>query len=127
MSRPWQQLTRTVVSTSPSSNGTYQTKIFRPGFSVDVPAGWIVLERDTTAAQIYVECDTCAHGGEENGEITLDSTLAALSPEDTIARLRGALNVDPHAAAGGAAQEFASTASEMSRRSRSQDDRAESG
>ena len=78
------------LDASAPSPGTYQTKIFQPGFSVDVPAGWIVLERDTAAAQIYVQCDTCEHSGEENGEITLDATLAALPLEDVIARLNGA-------------------------------------
>ncbi|MEP6661174.1 MAG: hypothetical protein ABJD24_14760 [Acidimicrobiales bacterium] len=93
-------LTTAAVSTSstdtsaPASNNTYQTKIFSPGFSVDLPAGWIVAERDASAAQIYLPCDACAHEGEENGEITLDATFGALPPKDAIVRLRGASNLD---------------------------------
>ncbi len=91
--------TTTSTSTSPSSNGTYQTKIFRPAFSVDLPSGWTVVERDAAAAQIFVPCDACEHGGEENGEITLDMTLGKVSPEEAIAKLRGASNAESQPAA----------------------------
>jgi hypothetical protein len=72
----------------------YQTKIFSPSFSVELPPGWIVAERDRAAAQLYRPCDTCVHDGEENGEITLGMELSEMSPDEAIARLREARNVD---------------------------------
>lgn len=77
--------------TSPS----YETKVFRPAFTVELPPGWIVAERDPRAAQIYQSCNTCAHEGEENGEITLDMALANSSPSEAVARLQMAKNIDP--------------------------------
>jgi hypothetical protein len=73
----------------------YETKVFRPGFTVQLPSGWIVAERDSGAAQIYQPCNTCVHEGEENGEITLDMALADTSPSEAIARLQMAKNIDP--------------------------------
>jgi hypothetical protein len=75
------------------SASAYETKVFRPAFSVELPPGWYVAERDPGAAQIFVACKTCAHEGEENGEITLDMALAKSSPSDAIARLQMGKNV----------------------------------
>ena len=91
--------TTTSTSASAPSSNTYQTKIFRPAFSVDLPSGWTAVERDIAAVQIFVPCDACEHGGEENGEITLDMTLGKVSPEEAIAKLRGASNAESQPAA----------------------------
>lgn len=89
--------TSTSASTTPS--GTYQTKIFKPAFSVDLPSEWTAVERDLASIQFFVQCDACAHGGEENGEITMDMTLGKLSPADAIAKLAGASSAEVQPAA----------------------------
>ncbi|HEY6073791.1 MAG TPA: hypothetical protein VIV15_10445, partial [Anaerolineales bacterium] len=97
--------TATTVSTVAALNATeptatasvpsplYETKVFRPVFTVELPAGWFVAERDATGAQIYLPCNTCIHEGEENGEITLDMALSALQPSEAIARLQTGQNI----------------------------------
>ena len=45
---------------------TFASKIFVPGFRLKVPAGWITIERDPAAFQVYF--------GEEDHEITIDHT-----------------------------------------------------
>ena len=84
------------ASASPSPPATptdFTSSVFKPPFSVRLPAGWTVAERDEGAAQLYRECDTCTHGGEENGEITLDMGLQKKSLPAAIASLRRAANV----------------------------------
>jgi hypothetical protein len=85
-----------VESTAKASvtSALYETRDFRPGFTVELPAGWFVAERDPAAAQIYLPCNTCVHEGEENGEITLDMALSDSSPSEAIARLQKAKNID---------------------------------
>jgi hypothetical protein len=63
-----------------------------------LPAGWTVAERGADVAQIYKECSTCAHGGEENGEITFDMTLADKSVDEAVADLIEADNIQADAA-----------------------------
>jgi hypothetical protein len=82
--------TATVSVTSP----IYETKVFRPVFTVELPPGWFVAERDPGAAQIFLPCKTCVHEGEENGEITLDMALSDSSASEAIARLQMAKNID---------------------------------
>ena len=82
--------TATASATSP----IYETKVFRPVFTVELPPGWFVAERDLGAAQIFLPCKTCVHEGEENGEITLDMALSDSSPSEAIARLQMAKNID---------------------------------
>lgn len=85
-----------VAAPTPSGTPTeYATSEFQPAFAVEVPAGWIVSERAVDVAQIYQECVECAHGGEENGEITFDMTSAAMSLEEAIADLQTAANLEP--------------------------------
>jgi len=73
---------------------SYHAKVFKPAFTVRLPAGWTVAERDAAGAQIWRKCRKCAHEGEENGEITLDMALGGMSPSDAIARLQKAHNID---------------------------------
>ena len=82
--------TATASVTSP----IYETKVFHPVFTVELPPGWFVAERDRAAAQIFLPCKTCVHEGEENGEITLDMALSDSSPSEAIARLQMAKNID---------------------------------
>jgi hypothetical protein len=85
-------------SVAPSPSGTpyeYVTSEFQPAFSVDLPAGWIVAERAAEIAQIYQSCSSCPHGGEENGEISIDMTLAGMTVDEAIAVLQGAANLEP--------------------------------
>jgi hypothetical protein len=79
-------------SPSPSS-GPYASTVFSPAFTVLLPPGWTVAERDEGAAQLYKQCDTCTHGGEENGEITLDMGLQKSSIRAAADQLRKATNV----------------------------------
>jgi hypothetical protein len=84
------------VAGAPSgSPSRYTSTQFEPSFTVDLPAGWIVAERGSDVAQIYQECSTCAHGGEENGEISLDMTYADRSLDEAIADLLKADNAAP--------------------------------
>ena len=78
---------------SPSPGGPYTSTVFSPAFTVQLPPGWTVAERDEGAAQLYKQCDTCTHGGEENGEITLDTGLQKSSVRAAADRLRKATNV----------------------------------
>jgi hypothetical protein len=62
---------------------TFDSKIFRPGLSVKLPAAWIPIERDAEAFQIYF--------GNEDYEITIDHTYhAAETASAAMARLLGA-------------------------------------
>jgi hypothetical protein len=82
----------------PTPEGTpteYSTSLFTPAFAVDLPPGWVVSERAADVAQIYQRCDSCPHGGEENGEITLDMSSGDMSVEDVIADLQEAVGMDP--------------------------------
>lgn len=82
----------------PSPEGTpseYTTSVFRPVFTVTIPAGWTVAERAADVVQIYQRCDACPHGGEEHGEITFDMSSAAASVEDSMADLQAAVGMDP--------------------------------
>ena len=81
-------------SRSPTqSSGPYASTTFSPAFTVQLPPGWTVAERDEGAAQLYKQCDACTHGGEENGEITLDMGLQKSSVQAAADRLRKATNV----------------------------------
>jgi hypothetical protein len=62
-----------------------------------LPAGWTVAERALEVAQVYQECQTCSHGGEENGEITFDMTLADMSLDEAVADLLKADNIEASA------------------------------
>jgi hypothetical protein len=83
------------IATTTVTSPLYETKVFRPVFTVELPPGWFVAERDLGAAQIFLPCKTCIHEGEENGEITLDMALADSPPTEAIARLQMAKNIDP--------------------------------
>jgi hypothetical protein len=88
------------VAAIPAPSGRpreYTTTEFQPGFTVELPAGWTVAERAPEVAQIYQECQTCAHGGEENGEITFDMTSAAMSLDEAVADLLNADNIEASA------------------------------
>jgi hypothetical protein len=75
------------------SPSTYKSTQFEAAFTVDLPAGWIVAERGADVAQIYQECSTCAHGGEENGEISIDMTYADKPLDEAVADLLKAANI----------------------------------
>src|SRR4051794_35843599 len=84
------------ASPSPSPPATptdFTSSVFKPPFSVRLPAGWTVAERDEGAAQLYRQCDSCTHDGEENGEITLDMGLQKKSLQAAVSSLRQATNV----------------------------------
>lgn len=78
-----------------TSASAYRTKVFRAPFTVELPPGWYVAERDSDGIQIFQPCKTCPHDGEEHGEITLDMALAKSSPSDAIARLQTGKNITP--------------------------------
>jgi len=82
------------AATASVTSPIYETKVFRPVFTVELPPGWFVAERDPGAAQIFLSCKTCVHEGEENGEITLDMALKDSSPSEAMARLQMAKNID---------------------------------
>ena len=78
---------------SPSATpGVYASTVFSPAFTVRLPPGWTVAERDAGAAQLYQQCDACEHSGEENGEITLDMGEQSRSVPAALARLRQVKN-----------------------------------
>jgi hypothetical protein len=77
---------------SPSGT-TYASWQFKPAFTVQVPAGWIVSERDERGTQIWRRCNTCPHLGEDNGEVTLDMALGRLTLSKAVAQLRKAENI----------------------------------
>ncbi|HUR51835.1 MAG TPA: hypothetical protein VMZ11_06915 [Mycobacteriales bacterium] len=59
---------------------SFTTAVFQPGFSVRLPVGWTVVERDAAAFQAYL--------GEEDFEITLDHTYTRRESVDQgVARL----------------------------------------
>jgi hypothetical protein len=72
--------------------------VFSPAFTVRLPPGWTVAERDAGAAQLYQQCDTCEHGGEENGEVTLDMGEQSKPVPVALARLRQVKNAVPEPA-----------------------------
>ena len=84
-----------VVSTaSARATGTpFASTLFEPSFRLELPRGWIVAERAVDVAQTYRRCASCAHGGEENGEITFDMTLSKLAPAEATALLRRAQGI----------------------------------
>jgi hypothetical protein len=62
---------------------TFASKIFVPGFRLKMPAGWIAIERDAAAFQVYF--------GEEDDEITIDHTYRKPeTPTAAMARLLAA-------------------------------------
>jgi hypothetical protein len=62
---------------------TFASKIFVPGFRLKMPAGWIAIERDSAAFQVYF--------GEEDDEITIDHTYRKPeTPTAAMARLLAA-------------------------------------
>jgi hypothetical protein len=65
----------------------FRAKKFVPAFTVHLPGGWVVAERDVDLAQLYQECSSCEHGGEENGEITVAREFESLAPAKAAARL----------------------------------------
>ncbi len=71
-----------------SSTTIYKSQIFKPAFSVVLQPGWTVAEWDVGAAQIYKKCADCIHGGQENGEVTLDMALSRSTPKSAIKQLR---------------------------------------
>jgi hypothetical protein len=73
------------AATEPS--GSFQAHTFQPSFSVQLPAGWTVAERDTDLAQAYKSCANCLHDGEENGEITIGKDLSSLPPAEAAAHV----------------------------------------
>jgi hypothetical protein len=88
------------VAATHAPSGTprvYTTTVFQPAFTVELPAGWTVAERAPDVAQIYQECQTCAHSGEENGEITFDMTSADMSLDEAVADLLKADNIEASA------------------------------
>jgi hypothetical protein len=85
-------------SAQPSASGIpaeYATSEFQPSFVVTLPGGWVVAERAADVAQIYQSCSSCLHGGEENGEITIDLTSADMTVDEAIAVLQTAANLQP--------------------------------
>ena len=58
---------------------TYHSAMFQPPFTVRLPTGWIVAERNPLGVQFYKSCRSCPDGGEEHGEVTIDSSLSNLS------------------------------------------------
>jgi hypothetical protein len=78
----------TTSSTEPQGEPTdFRSTTFAPAFSAHLPAGWIVAERGDDLAQAYVECTSCVHGGEENGEITIGRDLSTLPPAEAAAHV----------------------------------------
>jgi hypothetical protein len=65
--------------TASATGKRYQSTIFHPAFSVVLPKGWTVAERDESGAQMWKECASCPSEGEEHGEVTLDMALTDLS------------------------------------------------
>ena len=57
----------------------FRSSMFQPPFTVRLPTGWIVAERNPLGVQFYKSCRGCPDGGEEHGEVTLDSSLSNLS------------------------------------------------
>ena len=79
-SRTRTSLATTTTSTTPPS--TYRSTTFGVPFTADLPGGWTVAERDAAAAQLYEACTSCAHEGEEHGEITLGLDLQDVPVDD---------------------------------------------
>jgi hypothetical protein len=65
----------------------FRTKTFVPAFTVHLPGGWTVEERDVDLAQLYLKCSGCSHLGEENGEITIGREFSSLTPAKAAADL----------------------------------------
>jgi hypothetical protein len=78
-------LAATTTTTTPPS--TYRSKEFGVPFTVDLPGGWTVAERDAAAAQLYVLCGSCQHEGEENGEITIGLDLQEVALDEAARQL----------------------------------------
>jgi hypothetical protein len=81
--------TKADASTTTTPPSTFRTSTFAAPFTADLPGGWTGVERGEEVAQLWVACETCEHDGEENGEISLDLTLAA-KPVDEVARAMAA-------------------------------------
>jgi hypothetical protein len=61
---------------------TFESKVFRPSFAMDVPEDWTTVERDDSAFQTYL-------GANEEFELTLDHTYKTPeSVDEGVARLR---------------------------------------
>lgn len=70
----------------------YRSAFFSPAFTVVLPAGWVVAERDVGGAQMFRQCGDCPANGELNGEVTLDMALATLSLSKAINVLRSGIS-----------------------------------
>ena len=82
-----------VNATPGGSPSAYKSTQFQVPFTIELPGGWTVAERGPDVAQIYQQCSTCAHSGEENGEISLDLTYADKSVDEALADLLKADNI----------------------------------
>jgi len=71
-------LTAVAPAAATREGRSYHSTIFKPAFTLILPSGWTVAERDVGGAQIYRACATCAGDGEEHGEVTLDMSLASV-------------------------------------------------
>jgi hypothetical protein len=72
---------------------TYESWLFKPAFTVRLPAGWTAAERDEGGTQFWHECRTCPYDGELKGEVTIDMALGRMPPSKAIARLKKSENV----------------------------------
>jgi len=83
----------TTSSTEPQGEPSdFRATTFTPAFSAHLPAGWIVAERGDDLAQAFVECTSCVHGGEENGEVTIGRDLSPLPLAEAAAHVVEAQN-----------------------------------
>jgi hypothetical protein len=78
---------------SPTHQGALKTVVFQPPFTVVLPVGWKLAERGADLVQMYEDCPTCTHEGEEKGEITLGISTTTKSVDALVAELRTARNV----------------------------------
>jgi hypothetical protein len=84
--------TKSTSTTSPPTTTTtppttYSSTTFEVPFTVDLPGGWTVAERDTDAVQLFLACASCMHDGEENGEITIGLDLQRVALEEAARQL----------------------------------------
>jgi len=109
-----------VVGAAASNPGEpFHSSMFQPPFTVRLPTGWIVAERNPLGVQFYKSCRSCPDGGEEHGEVTLDSSLSNLSVARAIKLLHrttsGAEAGPVHQVAIGSLQGMAFTARRIGR------------
>ena len=86
--------TASAPSTTTGPPTEVHTTTFGVSFGATIPGGWKLVERNPEVLQVFPDCRTCAHEGEELGELSFDLSDTTTPPGDLAARLAASPSID---------------------------------